>query len=192
MSRRVEPNPSGVRAAVWWLISVAAIWAATAWLARRPTPWAIEMTDPLFALALAWTYAGAWGVAIVSLRRPRVWLFRAVALTLSALAGLISLEAPALAGAVDYGRLRQTLAAGWNEPQANFIEDREFSFRRPSNAHWSGRPRSDMAQYFRLSVRSSHEQSFTTDSRGFRQRDHARAGRRRTRWRFVRRRGVRF
>jgi hypothetical protein len=156
------------RSSVIWLLSIAAAWTATAWLGRHPEPWAIELTNPVFAAALAWTYIGSWGIAIACARRPRVVLFRATAMTLSLLLGLLVLEAPAVAGAIDYSRIRSALTGDWNGPSTDFINDREFSFRRPPNQHWSGRLQSSMAQYFNLPIRSAYRQTFSTDSRGFR------------------------
>ena len=149
---------------------MAAVWAAAAWLGRRTEPWAIELTSPAFAVAVAWTYAGAWGVAILLSRHPRVALFRAAAFTLAVGLGALILETAAIAGWIDYGRLRGAATGNWNGPSADFIDDHEFSFRRPPHARWSGRPRSGMAQYFNLPIRSAYPQTFSTDGRGFRNR----------------------
>jgi hypothetical protein len=130
----------------------------------------MALVDPLYGFAVCWTYLAAWGLASALSRRPRVIGFRAAAVTLSLAAGLVLLEAPAAFGLVDYDRIRQSMTAGWNEPDRNFVLDPELSFRRPPDAHWSGRPRSDMARYFNLSIRSAYTQTFTTDRRGFRNR----------------------
>src|SRR5207244_4450858 len=45
-----------------------------------------------------------------------------------------------------------------------------LSFKRPPHSRWSGYPRSNMAQEFNLPIRSSYMQTFSTDSRGFRNR----------------------
>lgn len=66
------------------------------------------------------------------------------------------------------GRIRAAIIGEWSGPTVDFIDDHEFSFRRPPHARWSGWPRSAMAQYFDLPVRSSDRQTFSTDSRGFR------------------------
>ena len=81
---------------------------------------------------------------------------------------LLLLEASAVAGLIDYSRFRAVITGEGNEPAVDFIDDHEFSFRRPAHARWSGRPRSSMAQYFNLPVRSSYQQTFSTDRRGFR------------------------
>ncbi len=153
-----------------WLLSIAAFWAAAGWLGRRTEPWAIQLTSPAFAAAVAWTYAGTWSVAVLCSRQRRVALFRAVAVTLAMGLGVVILEVSAIAGWIDYGRLRGALTGDWNGPAVDFVEDHEFSFRRPPHAHWSGRPRSNMAQYFNLPIRSAYRQSFSTDGRGFRNR----------------------
>jgi hypothetical protein len=147
---------------------MAVVWTATAWLGHRGEPWAIELTDPAFAVALVWTYVAAWGVAVAGSRRRRAMILRFAAVTLSMLLGLLILEAPAVLGLVDYGRLRAAMTGPWSGPEVQFLRDDEFSFRRPANAHWSGRPRSQMAQYFNLPIRASYQQEFSIDSRGFR------------------------
>src|SRR5207302_4046350 len=109
-------------------------------------------------------------------RNPRRLIFRAIAVTLSLAAGLLILEAPAFAGLIDYSRIRGALTGDWNGPATDFVDDHELSFRRPPNARWSGRPRSNMAQYYNLPIRAAYVQTFSTDRRGFRNRtDLARA-----------------
>jgi hypothetical protein len=151
-------------------LSIAACWAAAAFLGRRPEPWAINLTSPAFIAALATTYAGLWYLGIIWAGSRRAAIFRAVAVTLSIAAGLMLLEAPAVAGLIDYGRIRAALTGDWKGPEADFIDDHELSYRRPPHARWSGRPRSSMAQFFNLPIRSSYQQTFSTDSRGFRNR----------------------
>lgn len=151
-----------------WLLAIAASWAAIGWLGRQGAPWAIELTSPAFAAGLAWSYIGAWSIAAVCSRSRRVVLFRAAVVTVSIGLSLMALEVSAAAGPIDYSRIRAALFGEWNGPAVDFLDDHEISFRRPPHAHWSGRPRSAMAQYFNLPVRSSYQQTFSTDSRGFR------------------------
>jgi hypothetical protein len=153
---------------VVWLLSILTVWVATAWLGHRLEPWAIELTNAAFAAAIVWTYVASWGVAVISSSRRRVMVLRSAAVTVSVLLTVLMLEAPAVFGLLDYSRLRAAITAGWNGPEAEFIGDHEFSFRRPPNAHWSGRPRSNMAQLFNLPIRASYQQTFSIDSRGFR------------------------
>ena len=151
-----------------WLLAIAAWWAATGWMGRQAAPWAIELTSPAFVAGLAWSYVGAWGIVAVCSRSRRVVLFRAAAVTVSIGLCLLLLEASAVAGLIDYSRFRAAITGEGNEPAVDFIDDHEFSFRRPPHARWSGQPRSSMAQYFNLPVRSSYQQTFSTDSGGFR------------------------
>lgn len=153
---------------VMWSLSITAVWIVTAWLGHDLEPWAIRLTNPAFAVSLGWTYVAAWCLTVDGAKKRRLAIVRAVAVTLSLVLCLLILEAPAAIGLLDYGRLRGTITAGWNGPEAEFIGDHEFSFRRPANAHWSGRPRSNMAQLFNLPIRASYQQSFSTDSHGFR------------------------
>ena len=153
---------------VLWLLSIVSAWAATGWVSRLAEPWAIQLVNPAFAASLIWTYAAGWGVLIACSAMPRIMFFRAGAVTLSLLLGLLILEAPAIVGAIDYSRIRGAVAGDWNGPAADFLDDHEFSFRRPPNAHWSGYLRSNMAQYFNLPIHSAYRQTFTTDGRGFR------------------------
>jgi hypothetical protein len=150
------------------LLSIPVVWVATAWLGHRLEPWAIELTNAAFAAAIVWTYVASWGVAVISSSKRRVMVLRSAAVTVSVLLTVLMLEAPAVFGLLDYSRLRAAITAGWNGPEAEFIGDHEFSFRRPPNTHWSGRPRSNMAQLFNLPIRASYQQKFSIDSRGFR------------------------
>jgi hypothetical protein len=154
--------------AAGWLLFIAAWWLAVAWISRQAAPWAIESTDPAFAAGLAWTYVGLWSVAVVQASNRRAMGYRALAVTLSCALGLAILEAPAMAGLMDYSRTRAALTGDWNGPATDFVLDHELSFRRPPGARWSGWPRSNMAQVFNLSVRSAYRQTFSTDARGFR------------------------
>src|SRR5262245_46057747 len=146
---------------VVWLLSILAVWVATAWIGHRLELWAIELTNAAFAAAIVWTYVAAWGVVVTSSHKRRLMMLRCGAVTLSVLLSLIILEAPAVIGLVDYGRLRGTITGEWSGPAAGFIVDHEFSFRRPPNTHWSGNPRSDMAQYFNLPLRASYQLMFS-------------------------------
>ena len=51
---------------VVWLLSILAVWLATAWLGHRLEPWAIELTNAAFAAAIVWTYVASWVVAVIS------------------------------------------------------------------------------------------------------------------------------
>ena len=151
-----------------WLLLVAPWWAATAWLARQAAPWAIELTSPAFAAGLVWTYFGAWCAAALRSRDKDRVVFRALAVTGSLGLCLVLLEVPAAAGWIDYARVRAALIGNWDGPAEDFVNDHDYSFRRPPNARWAGRPRSGMAQYFNLPIYSPYRQTFTTDSQGFR------------------------
>ena len=144
------------------------LWVAAAWLGRQQAPWAIRWTTPAFAAALVGTYVAGWGIAYGRSRTRRRTVFRAMAFTVSALAGLVVLEAPAVVGTIDYSRIRGALTGRWNGPEDDFVLDHELSFRRPPHARWSGWPRSNMAQVFNLPLRSTYRQTFSTDGRGFR------------------------
>jgi SGNH hydrolase-like domain, acetyltransferase AlgX len=153
---------------VMWLLSITAVWIVTAWLGHGLEPWAIQLTNPAFAVSLGWTYVAAWCVAVAAAKKRRLAIVRAVAVTLSLMLCLLILEAPAAIGVLDYGRLRGWISGALSGPETWFIGDHDFSFRRPPNTRWSGRPRSDMAEVFNLPIRASHKLTFSTDSRGFR------------------------
>jgi hypothetical protein len=150
------------------LFAAAALWLAVAWLGRQEAPWAIRLTSPACAVALCGTYIAFWAFVIARSREPRRAMFRALAITASALVGVLVLEAPAVAGIIDYSRIRGVLTGEWDGPADDFVEDHALSFKRPPHARWSGWPRSNMAQSFNLPLRSTYRQTFSTDSRGFR------------------------
>lgn len=151
-----------------WVTASALSWIATAWIGRQQSPWLIRVTNPAFVVSIGVTYATAWAIAIDFASDPRRMRFRAAALTLSALVGAILLEMPAAAGFIDYSRIRGALTGQWQGPSVDFIADRDLSFRRPAHAKWAGWPRSNMAQVFNLPLRSAYRQTYSTDSRGFR------------------------
>ena len=97
----------------------------------------------------------------------RAVLFRLAAITLALLGGLLVLEAPAAMHLLDYQRVREALT-GSQGPDMDYVMDRELSFRRVSNARWTGRPRTDMASYFNLPFRADKPPTFSTDDHGFR------------------------
>jgi hypothetical protein len=153
---------------VRWLFVAAPWWGATAWLARQSAPWAIELTSPACVAGLLWTYGGAWWAASSGARDRHRVVFRFLAVTTSLGICLVFLEVPAAVGWIDYGRVRTALTGNWDGPAEDFVNDHDFSFRRPPNGHWEGRPRSGMAQYFNLPIYAPSRQTFTTDSQGFR------------------------
>jgi hypothetical protein len=156
------------RSTISWLLAVVAWWGATAWLARQPAPWAIRLTNPAFAAGLLWTYLAAALIIVRSARDQRGMLFRVAAATMAFGVCVLLFEASAVAGLLDFHKIRSTLSGDGEERSVDFIADHELSFRRPAHAHSSGRPRSNMAEMFNLPVRSPYVQTFSTDGRGFR------------------------
>lgn len=150
--------------------AVVGLWGATAWLGRDVRPRAIEWTGPAFAFCLAATYLGLWWVATIWANDRRMMLFRAVGTTAVLLILVFILESAAFAGLVHFDRIFRQMAGEWGGPTTNFVEDLDLGFRRPPDSTWSGRPRSDMAVLWNLPMRPPHPLTFTTDSRGFRNR----------------------
>jgi hypothetical protein len=159
-----------------WLLA-AAWWTGTAWLGRQATPWAIQLTTPAFLVGLAVAYVAAWTVPLRWHPSGRAVIFRAAAVTMALVVCVVVLELPALAGKVDYRRLRSSLMGGltdalnerWQGPAEEFVEDPELSFRHTPNTRWSGTPLSDMSEYVNRPLRLPY-QTFSTDRRGFRNR----------------------
>ncbi len=141
----------------------------TGWLARDVHRWAIQLTTYCVAVGLVGFYVIGWVIAIdgsgSSRRRMQ---FRAIGTTLVGLAIAMILESAALIGVVDYSEVWSRLTGEWAGPSTNYQTDYEFGFRHPSNTKWYGRPRSDMAVTWNLTVRRPAPMTFTTDSRGFR------------------------
>jgi hypothetical protein len=153
---------------VVWLVALVAWWAATAWLARQPAPWALRLTNPAFAAGLLWTYVAAATIIVRGARDRRTMLFRIAAATMALGVCVLLFEASAVAGLLDFHRIRNIFSGDGDERSVDFLSDHEMSFRRPAHAHSSGRPRSNMAETFNLPIRSPYVQTFSTDSRGFR------------------------
>ena len=95
-------------------------------------------------------------------------LFRVAAATMAFGVCVLLFEASAVAGLLDFHKVRSTLSGDGDERSVDFVDDHELSFRRPAHAHSSGRPRSNMAETFNLPIRSPYVQTFSTDGRGFR------------------------
>ena len=150
-----------------WVFVAIAWWSATAWVGRQEQPWALALTNWAFALGLAWSYVAAWSLATPWSRQRHVVAFRAIAITSSIIVGLAVFEAPAVAGLIDYGRIRAAIE-GSEGPAVGFVDDRELLYRRAPNMHWTGQPRTDMASYFNLPLRASRPITFSTDRNGFR------------------------
>jgi hypothetical protein len=126
------------------------------------------LTNPAFAAGLVFIYVAVWTTAVHAARDQRRAMFRAIATTLSIAAGVLLLEMPAITGLIDYSRIRAAITGQWEGPNDDFVENPQLSFKRPPNAHWSGRLYSSMAQAFNLPIRSANVISFSTDARGFR------------------------
>ena len=146
-----------------------ALWGATGVLARNFRPWAIIATHAGVAVCLAATYGAAWRVAVICAGQSRRrMVFRAVATTLLFVLSVLILEIPACLGWLDYSHIWNHLTGDWSGPASSFMSDPDLMYRHLPNTTWSGQPRSDMAVYWNLPVRSPVPLTFTTDSRGFR------------------------
>ena len=144
------------------------LWGAAAWLARDLRPWSANLTGIVFGAALLLTYLCLWGVARTVSREPRLMLLRAIFTTLVLSTLLAIVEIPAAIGWLDYFYLLGRLAGDWKGPETIFTTDLDLGFGRPPNVRWEGRPRSDLVVRWNLPVRAPNRQTFTTDSRGFR------------------------
>jgi acetyltransferase AlgX (SGNH hydrolase-like protein) len=153
---------------VAWLLFVVGWWGATAWLARQPSPWALRLTNPAFAAGFLWMCVAATMIIVRAARDPRTMLFRVAAVTMGVGGGVLVFEASAAAGLLDFHEIRNVLTGDVEERSVDFLNDHELSFRRPAHAHFTGRPRSNMAEMFNLPIRSPYVQTFSTDGRGFR------------------------
>lgn len=145
-------------------------WVAAAALARgtRPRP---DLVDWAFGLALVLTVLAALAPMVKAGASVRVARLRATVAALTFGALLACAELPALFGLVDYGRLWSVASGEWSGPATSFVSDPVLAWARPPHSSWEGRPRSDMAVAFNLPMRAPREQSFTTDARGFRNRE---------------------
>ncbi len=156
------------RVAAVWTFAIITWWIAVAIISRRPTHWAVRLTNPAFALGLVWMYAASWHVVLVRAVNRRRTCMRAIAITTMSVLGVVLLEVPAATGRIDYAAIRGALTGAWHGPADDFIDDPVLSFRRPPLSRWSGWPQSSMAQVFNLPIHASYQQSFSTDARGFR------------------------
>ena len=143
-------------------------WGAAAWLARDLRPWLANLTGIVFGAALFLTYLCLWGLAVSSSREPRRMLLKAISTTLVLSVLLAIIEIPAAIGLLDYSYLFGRLAGDWTGPATLFTADLDLGFGRPPHVSWEGRQRSPMAVFWNLPVRAPNRQTFTTDSRGFR------------------------
>jgi len=148
-----------------WFVLAVLWWAAAAITARAaPDGWPSAL---LYASALGWTYLTAWRLAGAWAADARQ-TFKAVTLTAVILAAVGLLEIGAAARWVDYRRIRSALIGA--EGPNDFVEDAALSFRRPPHVRWTGWPLTDMASLYNLPYRVDRPMTFSTDSRGFRNR----------------------
>jgi hypothetical protein len=167
---RMRTGRTTFRRSGWASISLliaGAWWAGTAWAARQPQPSLTGLSNGAFILGLLWSYIAGWSIALSRACDPRGTMFRATAITLAIVGGLLILEVPAATDLLDYRRIREAFT-GPQGPDVGFVDDRELIYRRVPNARWTGRPRTDMASYFNLPFRAAQPLTFSTDNRGFR------------------------
>jgi len=103
--------------------------------------------------------------------RPRIRIFRAIALTAGILSVAAALEAAALLRVIDYRSVTNAIH-GPEGPDVGFIDDPVLLYRRAPNSRWVGRPRTDMAAYFGQPFRTAAPIVFSTHDRGFRNAAH--------------------
>lgn len=154
-------------------VSLLPWWIGTGLLARNVRPWAIEVTNLCVAIGFVACYVAPWAMAIycVAESTQRRMVFRAIATTMLVAFLLLILESAAIAGLVDYSEVWNRLSGEWDGPSTNYVTDWDIGFRHPAYAKWSGLPRSDMAVYWNLPIRREAPMSFSTDKRGFRNRE---------------------
>jgi len=79
---------------------------------------------------------------------------------------LILIELPAMVGLVDYGFLQDR-----NRITDAFVADARRGFARPADFSWTGPVRGDIASAWNIPLAPAKNVSFTTDERGFRNRE---------------------
>lgn len=147
---------------------VVAAWAVAAWISRDVRPWAIRWTTVCVVVFLLTTYLSTCLIAITWAKNRRLMSFRVVTVTMVLLIMLLVLDAAAWFKVINYRTMSSVLFDERSNPNKLFVDDPQLFYRRPANFSWSGRPRSDMAREFNLPIRAPRRQTFTTDSKGFR------------------------
>lgn len=150
------------------LAAVAAFWAVVAWISRDVRPSAIRWTTTFVIGGLVATCAVGCLIAVTWAKNRRLMIFRVATLTLVLAPLWLFLEAAAWFRVMDYRIMSTLLFDQWSGPTELFVDDVQLFYRRPANISWSGRPRSDMAREWNLPIRAPRYQTFTTDSKGFR------------------------
>ena len=159
-------DPAAIRRTAFWL-SIMATWWIIAWyLSRAGGTSAQFLTEVCFSTGLAVTLVGLCAIAAIWSRTSlRQVIVRAIVTAVTTLALVIFLELPAMVGLVSYASLLDTTTI-----TEAFVADAELSFRRPKDFSWTGPVRSDLVNAWNLPYSSPRQMSFTTDSRGFRNR----------------------
>ena len=159
-------NATTVRRTALWLALVAVWWALAAQVSRATVPFVRAWTEVCFGAGLALTYVAVWALAMTwSTASPRQVLLSVLAFTGTLAVLLLLLELPATVGLVSYA----SLLAPTGITDA-FVVDAELSFRRPSRQSWTGQVRGDVVSAWNVPLGTPGHISFTTDSRGFRNR----------------------
>ena len=149
---------------------VVAWWVGVGLLSRGTGPEANVWTERLFLGGLVLTYGACWfggsgwsSPWASTWSMPRRTQLHAIGTTLTLVVLVALLELPAAFGLVSYAGLLEATAV-----TDAFVADSALSFRRPPQASWTGRVRSDLASSWNVPLAPRKEISFTTDARGFR------------------------
>ena len=162
----MPPAPSSVRRTAVWLSIVTTWWVFASLVSRTALFAGTFWTEICFGAGLALTYVALWAIATIWSRvPPRQVLLRALATTATCVVLLVLLELPAAVGLVGYASL-----LGPTGITDAFVDDAELSFRRPAHQSWTGQVRGDVVSAWNLPLGTPRQISFTTDARGFRNR----------------------
>jgi SGNH hydrolase-like domain, acetyltransferase AlgX len=149
------------------LIATALPWVALAVLSRD-VPGAQRWINPLLALTVIATYAGAWSVLIVASRARRRMLLRALTATIAILLMIGILEFAAMMRWIHWTLVFRTLTGEGVDYGSAYVLDEDLVFRRIPGLRWSGRPASDVEEAYGLPRTLQHPITFTYDRWGYR------------------------
>jgi SGNH hydrolase-like domain, acetyltransferase AlgX len=150
------------------LLTLALAWLGVLLLAHEYVAASIVLTNAAFGVALLIMYVGLWLLCIVLSRSPRFMLIRAIAATLSIMFIMLMLELSAAFRLVHWEVVIRSLSGDGADYMTAYALDKDLSFRRIPNLHWSERPASDIERSYGLPPSLLTPISFTYDPWGYR------------------------
>jgi hypothetical protein len=135
---------------------------------RSQTVELMASTRTLLGWGALLTYVLLWSWRASVSESPRNTAFRAILVTFWVLIFVIALEMCAALGVVNWGVLFRSASRADDSYMTSFVTHPDGWFQRPSGAHWTTRPQSDLEMRWGLPASIREPITFTFDAKGYR------------------------